>query len=324
SSDDGRTHRDWIAKPGRIKKCDFCEGRSTGIIHQCSKCPVLICQDCAIDGRWKGDITHYVDAQALNWEYPTNKKANNCFTGSQPIRRSRSKSVAPDAEGGAPVSDDANKTTGDGTKRKVHFATDEGSQNNVESVAQKRQRKSQSPTSSASSTQGHVSSNPELHAAHEDKRSFGKSPEDLPPSDENHDYMMTGGYFDPTRTLPPQPPNYAEDSFHNYPAGLAYVPTLRTTPIWSPMNDLSPEELRIMHDDRCLRDSIATAWQSDPVVLRVREYGIQAFNLSNWVGTGGGPGDYEALKLLWEVSLVRMGRVVLHSAPQTKRWFVDE
>ncbi|KAM7214698.1 hypothetical protein V8F06_009948, partial [Rhypophila decipiens] len=300
SGDDGRTHRDWIEKPGRIKKCDFCEGRSTGIIHQCSKCPVLICQDCAMNGRWKGDITHHVDAQALNWEYPTNKKANNCFTGIQPIRRSRSKSVSPDAGGSAPGSDNANKTTGSGPKRKVHFANDEDGQNNPESVAQKRQRKAQSPTSSASSTQGHASSNPELHAAHEDIRSLGKSPE--------HDYMMTGGYFDSTRTLPPQPPNYAEDSFHNYPAGLAYVPTLRTTPIWSPMNDLSPEELRIMHDDRCLRDRIAAAWQSDPVVLRVRD----------------GPGDYEALKLLWEVALVRMGRVVLHSAPQTKKWFVDE
>ncbi|KAK4207255.1 hypothetical protein QBC37DRAFT_251165, partial [Rhypophila decipiens] len=300
SGDDGRTHRDWIEKPGRIKKCDFCEGRSTGIIHQCSKCPVLICQDCAMNGRWKGDITHHVDAQALNWEYPTNKKANNCFTGIQPIRRSRSKSVAPDAGGSAPGSDNANKTTGSGPKRKDVMAGLAHHEPPLPGLPVRNRNLWQIKTESAS---------PPEHALYHKQV---------------QDYMMTGGYFDSTRTLPPQPPNYAEDSFHNYPAGLAYVPTLRTTPIWSPMNDLSPEELRIMHDDCCLRDRIAAAWQSDPVVLRVREFGIQAFNLTNWVGTGGGPGDYEALKLLWEVALVRMGRVVLYSAPQTKKWFVDE
>lgn len=78
-----------------------------------------------------------------------------------------------------------------------------------------------------------------------------------------------------------------------------------------------------MHEDRDLLDKISHAWVNNGTVLRVRQLGLKAFRMRNVTGRGAGPEDYTALKLLWEVALMRMARVVLPTAPQTTRWFVE-
>ena len=79
-----------------------------------------------------------------------------------------------------------------------------------------------------------------------------------------------------------------------------------------------------MHDDRDLLEKISDAWVNNVAVLRVRQLGLTALGMRNVSGRGAGPEDHTALRLLWEVALMRMGRVVLPEAPQTTRWFVEE
>ena len=136
--------------------------------------------------------------------------------------------------------------------------------------------------------------------------------------------MMTGGHFDPARQLPPQPPSYADAAFHNYPNANQYAATVRTTPAYHPTNELHPDQIRLMHEDRALLEKIHEAWHDNATVLRVRQLGLRAFYKTNIAGRGSGPEDYAALKLLWEVALMRMGRVMLPSAPQTTGWFAEE
>ncbi|KAM7190649.1 hypothetical protein V8F20_009666, partial [Naviculisporaceae sp. PSN 640] len=309
-----RPHRDWVPAPGRIKKCDFCEKRSQHVVHRCTRCPVLMCQDCAFNGTWKTDKHHSISPEKLNWEYAGTRKPRGSGPTTQP--------ALPASGDSASRSDDTNKTDSSRTKRQVHFVSDDTVEDDTELSAPKRQRKTQSSIAHDSSPHDSTSAASET-TDQLDEEGQGEYDEDSLP--DHPAYMMTGGYYDQARSLPPPPPNYAEESFHNYPDKLGYTPTLRSTPIWHPMNEMSPEELRIMHNDHLLQNRMADAWQNNRIVMRVREFGLNAWNLTNWVPKGGpGEKDFEALQLLWEVAQVRINRLLLLVAPQTKKWFADE
>lgn len=63
-----REHNDWTPKYGKVQKCDFCDRRSTGVLHRCEKCAIHICHDCSVSGKWEKNKLHFIDPGALDWE----------------------------------------------------------------------------------------------------------------------------------------------------------------------------------------------------------------------------------------------------------------
>ncbi|KAK4188361.1 hypothetical protein QBC35DRAFT_382736 [Podospora australis] len=74
-----RTHRDWGRRLGRVTKCDFCNGRSPGVLHEClaKGCPIRICEVCSRLRVWvKRDSKHFINPDLYDWEVPDKEKTN--------------------------------------------------------------------------------------------------------------------------------------------------------------------------------------------------------------------------------------------------------
>ncbi|KAK3330240.1 hypothetical protein B0H66DRAFT_52131 [Apodospora peruviana] len=90
----GRAHREWTASYGKVQKCDFCGERSKGVLQMCAKCTVYICQDCAIEGKWKGDNQHYIEAATLDWQSRAASRFKTPKAPSNGRKRRRATSLA--------------------------------------------------------------------------------------------------------------------------------------------------------------------------------------------------------------------------------------
>ncbi|KAK4130423.1 hypothetical protein BT67DRAFT_458711 [Trichocladium antarcticum] len=80
ANDPARTHRTWAAVAGKVQKCDFCNGRSQGVLFGCETCKMLrICETCARGGRWHTDRSHFIVADDCDWKYkpPPRKRGPN-------------------------------------------------------------------------------------------------------------------------------------------------------------------------------------------------------------------------------------------------------
>ena len=95
---------------------------------------------------------------------------------------------------------------------------------------------------------------------------------------------------------------------HHPAAQNSYHPTSRTTPSYHPYNELTPDQLQLMHNDRMVLNEMQFAWEHAPTLLRLRHAGFRIY----------------ALGLLWDVFEERRRRSVLVlDNSQVVRWFVD-
>ncbi|KAK4101740.1 hypothetical protein N658DRAFT_506902 [Parathielavia hyrcaniae] len=89
-----RTHREWTPKYGRVQKCDWCNGRSLGILQVCSACSLRMCEDCASQRKWHTNRSHFIDANACDW---SPNQGYTAAKGGKPASNRGSKRPAPAA-----------------------------------------------------------------------------------------------------------------------------------------------------------------------------------------------------------------------------------
>ncbi|KAK4229999.1 hypothetical protein QBC38DRAFT_518505, partial [Podospora fimiseda] len=98
ATDSNRTHRQWTRLEGYVIKCDVCEERALGVLHQCTSksCHERICVTCAKAWAYiqhdKLDSQHYIDPDEHDWE-PLQKKK----PVPKPRSRKRAKKGGPNA-----------------------------------------------------------------------------------------------------------------------------------------------------------------------------------------------------------------------------------
>ncbi|KAK4162526.1 hypothetical protein QBC43DRAFT_77198 [Cladorrhinum sp. PSN259] len=80
ATDPNRTHRGWHKIVGYVIKCDVCEQRAPGALHECDlvSCHQRICLNCALDWAYikdgRLDPHHYIDPDDHDWSPPQRKK----------------------------------------------------------------------------------------------------------------------------------------------------------------------------------------------------------------------------------------------------------
>jgi len=117
--------------------------------------------------------------------------------------------------------------------------------------------------------------------------------------------------------LPTPPPGYKEWAFRTHPLRSksqypAFSETAREAPAWHAHNELSPEELFALHNDRDLQTQMSRAWR------KLKD------DLSHLHGRRKAAAEEDALQLLWEVFELRKAWSGPLKASQTVRWFVRE
>ncbi|KAL2018939.1 hypothetical protein VTK56DRAFT_10233 [Thermocarpiscus australiensis] len=135
-------------------------------------------------------------------------------------------------------------------------------------------------------------------------RGIYNMPPQLDPYEQYHQHV----YAATTQHQPipfPVPDGYAEYSFQHFPTP---IPTIRSTPIFHPYNELTPEEMNQVLNDRYILREMQYLWETNPQLVRMRQRGR----------------GLNAIQALWGVFELRRRRHYLHDCSQTVRWFVAE